>query len=140
MKVEKVLFIAILFVVSLVCLPERSNAADWVLVGKSQDGNMSAFIDRDSIIQTSGDIVKCRQKFSYAKPIFLNNPKPKRPVRTLIAYREWDCSGEKYNDLQVTFCYANGTNETETYEYALWHYIKQGSVESDLFDYVCNQD
>jgi hypothetical protein len=140
MTVGKGLLITILSVLGLVFLSDLSNAADWVLVGKSRDGNMSAYLDKESITQTAGDIIRCRQKFSYVKPIFLSNPKPKTPVTTLIAYREWDCSGEKYNDLQVTFCYANGSKETETYEYALWHYFKQGSVESDLYDYVCNQE
>jgi hypothetical protein len=138
MTMGKGLLITILFILGFLFLSDPSRATDWVLVGKSEDGNMSAFIDKESISQTSGDIIKCRQKFSYVKPIFLNNPR--KPVKTLIAYREWDCSGEKYNDLQVTFCYSDGAKETETYEYALWHYFKQGTLESDLYDYVCNQE
>ena len=135
---KKGFFIITLSVLCLLFLSDLSNGAEWVLVGKSQDGNTSVSIDKESISQTYGDIVKSCQKFSYVKPIFLNNPR--KPVSALIAYREWDCSGEKYNDLQVTFCYADGTKETETYKYALWHYIKQGTSEGDLYDYVCNQE
>ncbi len=135
---EKRLFITTLFILSLLFLSDFSNGSDWIFVGKSQDGNMSAYIEKESITQTSGDIVKSCQKFSYVKPIFLNNPR--KPVSAFVAYREWDCAGEKYNDLQVTFCYADGTKETETYKYALWHYVKQGTPEGDLYDYVCNQE
>ena len=138
MEMKKGFFIIMLPILCLLFLSNSSDGADWILVGKSQDGNVSISIDKESIGQTSGDIVKSCQKFSYVKPIFLNNPQ--KPVSALVAYREWDCSGEKYNDMQVTFYFVDGTKETETYKFALWHYIKQGTPEGDLYDYVCNQE
>jgi hypothetical protein len=111
---------------------------NWVFIEKSRDGNMSAFIDKESIIQISEDIVKSCQKFSYVKPVFLNHQK--KPVSAAIACREWDCDEAKYNNLQLTFYYADGTKETETYQYALWQYVKHSSPDRDLFEYVCTSD
>lgn len=99
---------------------------------------MSVCIDKDSIIQVSEDLVKSCQKFSYVKATYLgSSPKP---VKELISWRIWNCDEAKYNDLQVTFRYADGTREKETYQYALWRYVKQGSPEYDLFEYVCTHE
>ncbi len=132
------LFTRALITVGLLCVATLVEGADWVLIGKSKDGNLSISVDKESIDQVSEDIVRSCQRFSYVKPILLNNSQ--KPVTKIVAYREWDCDGEKYNNLQVTFYYVDGTKETETYKYALWHHIKQSTPESNLFEYVCTQE
>jgi len=119
--------------------PSSSAAgANWTFIEKSKDGNMSTFIDKESITQISEDIVKSCQKFSYTKPTLFNHQK--RRVSAVIACREWDCDAAKYNNLQLTFYYLDGTKETETYEYALWHYVRNSSPERGLLEYVCTTD
>jgi hypothetical protein len=111
---------------------------DWKFVGKSADGNVSMSVDINSIKWVSEDIVRCCQEFSYVRPKLLNASQ--KPVRKVVAYRDWNCGEETYNDLKVTFYYADGTKDTENYKYALWHQIKQNSPEEDLHDYVCTRE
>jgi hypothetical protein len=115
-----------------------AGGGDWTFIEKSREGTVSVFIDKESIIQISEDIVKSCQKFSYLKPIVLGNTK--KLVSAIIICREWNCDEAKYNNLQLTFCYTDGTKETETYQYALWHYVRPNSPEGDLFEYVCTID
>ena len=129
---------AILFLLSLLALPDEAKAAQWTYLAKSQDGNMAIFIDRDSIRQVSENVVKSCQKFTYAKPALISSQN--KSVTEIVACRQWDCVEEKYNNLQVIFHFIDGTKETETYKFALWHYIKQDTPEYDLYDFVCNQD
>jgi hypothetical protein len=127
--------------VCVLCLFLMSGAAwcaDWKLIGKSADGNVSVSVDVDSVKWVSEDVVRSCQKFVYAKPKLLNASQ--KPIREVVAYREWNCGEETYNELKVTFCYADGTKETEHYKYALWHQIKQNSPEDDLHDYVCSHE
>ena len=42
-------------------------------------------------------------------------------------------------NLQLTFYFVDGTKRTETYPEALWHYVKSGTLEQDICDYVCGQ-
>lgn len=138
MAIRKVLSTMALFIPCLLFLSNMAEGADWKFVGKSADGNVSVSVDTDSIKWVSEDIVRSCQKFSYAKPKLLNTAQ--KPISEVVAYREWNCSEETYNDLKVTFYYADGAKETENYKYALWHQIKQNSPEDDLHDYVCNHE
>ncbi len=132
------LSIIALITVGVLCLSTLSEGADWVLIGKTKDGNLSISIDKESINQVSEDIVKSCQKFTYTKPLLLNGSQ--KPITVMIACREWHCDDAKYNNLRVTFYYVDGTNEIETYKYALWHFVKQGTPEGDLYEYVCTQE
>lgn len=138
MGIKRVLSIIALFVPCLLFLSNLARGADWRFVGKSADGNVSVSVDIDSIKWVSEDNVRSCQRFSYAKPKLLNARQ--KPVREVVAYREWNCSEETYNDLKVAFYYADGTKETENYKYALWHQIKQNSPEDDLHEYVCSHE
>jgi Surface-adhesin protein E len=138
MVIRKVISTAVLFVLCLLLISKPACGADWKFIGKSADGNVSVSVDVDSIKWVSEDIVRSSQKFVYAKPKLLNASQ--KPIREVVAYREWNCGEETYNDLKITFCYADGTKETENYKYALWHQIKQNSPEDDLHDYVCNHE
>jgi hypothetical protein len=111
---------------------------DWTFIEKNKEGTMSVFIDKESIAQLSEDIVKSCQKFSYSNPILVGSAR--KLVSAIVVCREWNCDEAKYNNLQMTFCYADGTKETETYQYALWRYVKHNSPEGDLFEYVCTID
>jgi hypothetical protein len=122
----------------LLSLSGLAGGGDWTLIEKTPEGNMSVFIDKESIIQLSEDIVKSCQKFSYLKPFVFGNTG--KFVSAIVVCREWNCDEAKYNNLQMTFCYADGTKETETYQYALWRYVKHNSPEGDLFEYVCTID
>lgn len=138
MAIRRVISMTVSFVFCLLLMSQLAWGANWKFVGKSADGNVSVSVDVDSIKWVSEDIVRSCQKFSYAKPKLLNAAQ--KPVREVVAYREWNCAEETYNDLKVTFCYADGTKETENYKYALWHQIKQNSPEDDLHDYVCSHE
>jgi hypothetical protein len=137
-RIRKGLTEAILFLFCLLALSDEAKAVQWIYLAKAQDGNMSVFIDRDSILQVSENVVKSCQKFAYAKPILISTQN--KSITQIVACRQWDCVEEKYNNLQVTFHFIDGTKETETYKFALWHYIKQDTPEYDLYDFVCNQD
>lgn len=127
-----------LLTIGLLCLSNLSEGANWKLVGRSKDGNKSVSIDNDSIRQVSDNIVTACQKSSYVKPKV--SDAFKKTITEVLICRQWDCEEEKYNDLQMTFHFIDGTEKTEKYEYALWHFIKQDSLEHDLYDYVCNQE
>ena len=135
---KKSLFIIIFLALWALSLPNPAGSSDWIFIGKSKAGNLSVFIDKESIIQISEDIVKSCQKFSYVKPISLSNHQ--KLVYAVVACREWNCDEAKYNNLQLTFYYADGTKETENYQYALWHYVRHDPPEFDLFEYVCTQE
>jgi len=138
MVIKNVISTAVLFILCMFLMSKQAGGADWKFVEKSADGNVSVSVDVDSIKWISEDIVRSWQKFLYAKPKLLNASQ--KPVREVVAYREWNCAEETYNDLKVTFCYADGRKETENYKYALWHQIKQNSPEDDLHDYVCSHE
>ena len=127
-----------LLTIGLLCLSNLSEGANWKLVGRSKDGNMSVSIDNDSIRQVSENIVRACQKSSYVKPKL--SDAFKKTITEVLTCRQWDCDEEKYNDLQMTVRFIDGTEKTEKYEYALWHFIKQDSPEHDLYDYLCNQE
>jgi hypothetical protein len=135
---KKDFFVTALLAIGLLCLSPLTEGADWIPVGKSKDGNLSIAIDKESISHVSEDIVRSCQRFSYAKPTLSSNSK--KPITKLVACREWDCDNAKYNNLQITFHYADGTTDTETYKYPLWHYIKEGTPDRDLSDYVCSEE
>lgn len=99
---------------------------------------MSVSIDSDSIRQISDDIVSACQKSSYVKPKL--SGAFKKPISEVLICRQWDCDKERYNDLKITFRFIDGTEKTEEYDYTLWHHIKQGAHELDLFEYVCNKE
>ncbi len=124
--------------IGLLWLSNLSEGANWKLVGRSKDGNMSVSIDNDSIRQVSDNVVRACQKSSYIKPKLSNASQ--KPIIEVLICRQWDCDEERYNDRQITFRFIDGTAKTEKYEYTLWHYIKQGANERDLYDYVCNQE
>lgn len=132
------LSIITLLTIGLLCLSNLSEGANWKLVGRSKDGNMSVSIDNDSIRQVSDNIVRACQKSLYVKPKLCDAFK--KPITEVLICRQWDCDEEKYNDLQTTFHFIDGTEKTEKYEYALWHLIKQDSLEHDLYDYLCNRE
>jgi hypothetical protein len=136
--VKKGSSIITLLTIGLLCLSNPSEGANWKLVGRSKDGNMSVSIDNDSIRQGSDNIVRACQKSSYVKPKL--SDAFKKPITEVFICRQWDCDEERYNDRQITFRFIDGTEKTEKYEYTLWHHIKQGSNEGDLYDYVCNQE
>jgi hypothetical protein len=138
MVINRVLSMMALSVICLLFLANPAVGTDWRFVGKSADGNVSVSVDVDSIKWVSEDIVRCFQKFSYAKPKLLNTSQ--KPVTKVIAYRDWNCGEETYNDLKVIFYYSDGTKGAETYKYALWHQIKQNSPEDDLHEYVCTYE
>jgi hypothetical protein len=138
MAIKRVLSMTALSLFCLLHLSTPSAGADWKFVGKSTDGNVSVFVDIDSIKWVSEEIVRSCQKFSYTRPRLLSASQ--KPVKKVIAYRDWNCADETFNDLKVTFYYADGTNGTETYKYALWHQIKQNSPEDALQDYVCSHE
>jgi hypothetical protein len=116
MVIKRVLSMMALSVMCLIFMSNPAAGTDWRFVAKSADGNVSVSVDMDSIKWVSEDMVRCCQKFSYAKPKLLNTSQ--KPVRKVIAYRDWNCGEETYNDLKVTFYYSDGTKGTETYKYA----------------------
>ena len=140
MEMKRFIFLSIvvLFLPCLFLLSNQARGADWRLVVKSTGGNVSVSVDNSSVRWVSEDIVKSCQRFSYARPRLLNSAQ--KPVKEIVAYREWNCSEDTYNDVKVTFCYADGTKETENYKYALWHQVKQNSPEDYLQDYVCGHE
>jgi hypothetical protein len=123
----------------LILLPSLNfaNGADWVLIGKSKDGNKYLFIDHESVRQKTENVVTSCAKYSYVNPILFDQIK--KPVIEIVADQEWDCDEEKYNNLQLTFYHTDGTNETETYKEPLWHYVRPDTLESDFCEYLCNQ-
>jgi len=133
---KKLIYIMMSILISLSSL-NFANGAEWVLIGKSKDGNKSVFIDSESIRQNAENIVTSCQKYSYVDPIFFDQIK--KPVTEMIVNQAWDCDEEKYNNLQLTLLYVDGKKETEIYTEALWHFVKPDTLESDVCEYVCNQ-
>ena len=114
-----------------------ASGADWIFIGKSKDGNKYCFIDQESVRQKDENIITSCQKYSYVNPILFDQIK--KPVTEMVMHQEWDCDEEKYNNLQITFYFTDGTKGTETYTEALWHYVKPDTLEYDMCEYVCNQ-
>ena len=60
----------------------------------------------------------------------------------------WGVIYDRSKGYPIHNCYLNiwlhirndGTKETETYKYALWHLVKQGTPDGDLYEYLCGQE
>jgi Surface-adhesin protein E len=134
-RMKKLICIIMLILIPLISF-NFASGADWILIGKSKDGNKSVFVDKESILQISEGIVTSCQKYVYVKPILFDQVK--KPVTEVIVKQEWNCDEEKYNNLKLTLLYIDSKRETETYAEALWHYVEPDTLEDDVCDYVCN--
>lgn len=72
-----------LAVAILAALPSTAQAADWVLVGESQDGDISVFVDADSMVRSGATI-------SYWT-LYVNSLPDEKGVSSLQGYESMDC-------------------------------------------------
>ena len=106
--------------------------ADWVEVGKSDDGTrtVTIYIDRSSI-RITGPI----RRFWQRKDL-VNGPHGWKQAVTL---REDNCASGEWRQLHLTVYYVDGTNESLTPKDKPWEYVTPDTVGGDSHEYVCKQ-
>jgi hypothetical protein len=117
---------------NLFFLPVLAEAVNWKLIAKSKNGNMSIFIDNESIRHISKTIVRARVKLSFEKM----EPMKSKYIKEVINYREDSCSEKKRRSIKSSFYYSDGTIDTSKGQ---WQYIAPGTIDYVVHDYLCNK-
>ena len=81
-------------------LPISSNAAEWVYVGSGGGGDLSVWVDKDSM-RRSGSKVKTWSRWTYKKPKLLSESGPARYFQGMQALEVYLCDERSGTHLQV---------------------------------------
>jgi len=130
-------FIIFLLSIGLLLLSVSAEGANWELITRSKDSNVSVFIDTDSIRHISKRVVRAWTKFIFIKP----KPSDSKELVEALAYEEHDCAEIKKHDLQITFKHSDGTSDSMTNPNPAkdWSYITPDTLQSAVHDYLCKQ-
>lgn len=102
---------------------------NWVKVSSSDDGASEHWVDIRSISR-KGDVV------SYTERASINDDES--DWDTVIAKSQINCGTDQIHPVQLKITYTSGKNETvDNPDPDDWNEIKEGSVGSDLRDFVC---
>lgn len=129
-------FIIILLSIGFFLLSASAEGANWELITTDKDGNLSVYVDTESIRHISKTVVRAWIK------IILKNPEPfgsKKIVETLD-YEEHDCVEMKASLLEIYHKYSDGTTASVTAkEKEFLRYIRPDTIESVIFNYLCKK-
>lgn len=123
--------ISIAAVLLLACL-SSAEAANWALVGTSEDGNASLYIDKESITGGPQNVTTAWTKFLFGNPESFES----KSFSQMSVYIEYDCNEKKTRVIELTFDYTDGSHETFKTD-RQWHSAKPATLENEAFQYLC---
>lgn len=126
----------LLMLSALACLAflycRTADAANWVQLGTSDDESATLYVDKESIAGASQNVVRARTKFLFEKPEAFES----KPFSQMLVYVEYDCSTKRSRMLELTFDYADGSQETFSLEKE-WAPVKAGTLQDESYLYLC---
>jgi hypothetical protein len=111
-----------------------AEAADWVLITSSNDGD-KIYIDEESIKHISKNTMQVWEKHVPEGSTF-EKPFNSKKVTQLLVYREYDCDQKRKRKLQSNFYFEDGTKQ----EYQgpdEWSYVIPETVAEEIIQYLC---
>ncbi|HWR58921.1 MAG TPA: surface-adhesin E family protein [Thermodesulfovibrionales bacterium] len=122
---------AVAAVLLLVCL-SAGEAANWVLVGISEDGNASLYVDKESINSSLQNVTSAWTKFLFGNPESFES----KMISQMLVHIEFDCSEKRRRRIELTFDYDNGSRETFSPD-RQWYPVKPDTLENEAYRYLC---
>jgi hypothetical protein len=126
------MILALACATSLYC--SSADAAEWVRVGTSDDGNVSLYVDKESIISVSKNMMRSWTKFFFEEPETFES----KTFSQMRVHMEYDCSEKRSRMLELTFDYLEGSRETFNFEKE-WSSVKSGTLQEQSYLYLCNK-
>jgi hypothetical protein len=109
-----------------------SKETQWVLI---KDGpSLSLFIERSSIKQVSGDLVRVWVTFAFKEPKENNS----KSIQKALSYDEIDCAKRTLQVIKVTFYFTDGTTQSLSEKLAVTG-INPGSPGEFEYNYLCKK-
>ena len=127
----------IMIVVVLCFAITIAEAADWVLITSSNDGD-KIYIDQESIKHNSTNTIKVWEKHVPEGSTF-EKPFNSKKVTRLLVYREYDCEQKRKRKLQSDFYFEDGSKQ----EYQgpdEWSYVIPETVAEIIIQYLCKNE
>jgi hypothetical protein len=115
----------------LLIISAETKASDSILIKKTDQAYV--FVDNESINHISTNIVRAQIKYFF----HTMEPFKSKYLDYYLSYCEFDCSEKRIKVLQKVFYYTDYTSDKDDKEYP-WSNIAPDTVESVLFEYVCN--
>ena len=109
------------------------GAANWKSITESEDGNVSLFVDEESIQGSSSGAIKAWLKLVNKKPQDVES----KLVSSYLDYREFNCTERRARSLKTIYYYTDGTNESSGEDE--WLYVTPDTIQDGIYDYVCNK-
>lgn len=113
-----------------------AEGAEWKLISKSEDENISVFVDNESIKHISKNSVTVWVKMLFKEPVQIKTKQSKYAIYSL-GHEEHDCSVRKIKLLQLTFYYTDSTNDN-AYPLEV-HEVIPGTIQATTHDYLCKK-
>ena len=107
--------------------------AEWKLITESEDGNMSLFVDEESIQLASNGLMRAWLKLVNKKPQDVES----KLISSYLDYREFNCAERRARSLKTIYYYTDGTNESSDEDE--WLYVTPDSVQDGIYGYVCKK-
>jgi hypothetical protein len=125
-------FIFTVAIAGLLFVSCRSKETQWVLI--KDDPSLNLFIEKNSIKQVSGGLVRAWVTFAFKEP----KKTKSKSIRKALSYDEIDCAKRTLQIMRVTFYFTDGTSQSLSEKLAV-NGIKPGSPGEFEYNYLCKK-
>ena len=119
----------------MLLLSISAEGANWEFITTDKDGNVSFYVDIESIRHISKTVVRAWVKLLCKKP----GPFVSKEIVEALDYEEHDCVERKTCFLQIEHKYSDGTTKSETSPEKEWRYVRPDTIESVVHNYLCKK-
>lgn len=133
LKIRKAFgILSLLFIIVVSVVSTIAEGAEWKLISRSEDQNISVFVDNENIKHISENIIRAWVKMLLKEAVPINS----KYATYTLGYEEHDCITRKIKLLQLTFYYTDGTNDNANPKEE-WVDIKPDTIQSAVHKFLC---